>query len=52
MRIQNGGPQKAALTRQLLQTPMVLNQFEGAGAGLPRLSTNAYRLQEAQTPRC
>ena len=44
-RIQNGGPQKAALTRQLLQTPVELNQCEGAGAGLPRFSTNACRLK-------
>ena len=38
---------KTALTRQLLQAPVLLNQFEDAGAGFPQFSTTACHLQEA-----
>ena len=48
----NGGPQKASLSQQMLQTPVVLNRFEGAGASFPPMATPTWRLQVGQVPWC
>ena len=46
----NGGLQKASLSWQMLQTPVVLNQFEGAGASFSPVATPTWCLQAAQVP--
>ena len=46
----NGGQQKASLNRQMLQTAVVLNQFEGDGASFPPVATPKWRLQAVQVP--
>ena len=42
--------QRASLSRQMLQTPVVLNRFEGVGANFPPVATPTWRLQVAQMP--
>ena len=42
--------QKASLSQQMLQTQVVLNRFEGAGASFPPVATSTGHLQAAQVP--
>ena len=42
--------QKVSLSGQMLQTPVVLNQFEGARASFPPVTTPTWRIPVAQVP--